>query len=209
MNRPAALFPLFAGLETLPGVGPKAAGLFPAMGVERPRDLLFMLPYAVVDRRPVASIRSVSPPATATLAVTVLGHQPARRKGGPSRAIVTDGTTDFALVFFHARAAQIEESLPIGARRIVSGKLELFDGVAQMVHPDHVLRPEEAGELPAYEPVYPLTGGLTQKQVGKAVASALERVPRLAEWVDPALKAREGWPDWHEAVAMALSLIHI
>ena len=32
MNRPAALFPLFAGLETLPGVGPKAAGLFPAMG---------------------------------------------------------------------------------------------------------------------------------------------------------------------------------
>ena len=73
MNRPAALFPLFAGLETLPGVGPKAAGLFPAMGVERPRDLLFTLPYAVVDRRPVASIRSVSPPATATLAVTVLG----------------------------------------------------------------------------------------------------------------------------------------
>ena len=34
-----------------------------------------------------------------------------------------------------------------------------------MVHPDHILRPEEAGEIPAFEPVYPLTGGLTQKQM--------------------------------------------
>ena len=203
MNRPAALFPLFAGLETLPGVGPKAAGLFPAMGVERPRDLLFMLPYAVVDRRPVASIRSVSPPATATLAVTVLGHQPARRKGGPSRAIVTDGTTDFALVFFHARAAQIEESLPIGARRIVSGKLELFDGVAQMVHPDHILQAHETARLPPFEPVYPLTGGLTLRTVTRAAQGAVERAPELAEWIDPALLSRERWPGWQAAVQAA------
>ena len=203
MNRPAALFPLFAGLETLPGVGPKAAGLFPAMGVERPRDLLFTLPYAVVDRRPVASIRSVSPPATATLAVTVLGHQPARRKGGPSRVIVTDGTTDFALVFFHARAAQIEESLPIGARRIVSGKLELFDGVAQMVHPDHILQAHEAARLPPFEPVYPLTGGLTLRTVTRAAQGAVERAPELAEWIDPALLSRERWPGWQAAVQAA------
>jgi ATP-dependent DNA helicase RecG len=50
----------------------------------------------------------------------------------------------------------------------VSGKVELFDGVAQMVHPDHVLPPEEADDAAAFEPVYPLTAGVTQKTMFKA-----------------------------------------
>ena len=50
-GRPPILFPLFAGLETLPGVGEKTARHFAQLAIERPRDLLFTLPYAVVDRR--------------------------------------------------------------------------------------------------------------------------------------------------------------
>ena len=84
--------------------------------------------------------------------------------------MVRDAALEFQLVFFHARADYLQKLLPTGQRRLVSGKVELFDGIAQMVHPDHVLRPEEAGELPAFEPVYPLTAGLTQKLVAKAVA---------------------------------------
>jgi ATP-dependent DNA helicase RecG len=74
---------------------------------------------------------------------------------------------------------------------VVSGKVELFDGVAQMVHPDHVLPPEEAGRSP-FEPVYPLTAGITQKTMFKAMADALARVPELPEWIDPELKRAEG-----------------
>jgi ATP-dependent DNA helicase RecG len=115
---------------------------------------------------------------------------------------VDDGTVEFLLVFFRTRPDQLAKQLPTGQRRIVSGKLELFDGIAQMVHPDHILRIDEADQLPAFEPVYPLTAGLTQRQVGKAARTALARVPVLPEWIDPALKAREGWPDWAEAVRM-------
>ena len=39
--------------------------------------------------------------------------------------------------------------------------------------------------------------------MGKAVASALTRVPDLAEWIDPAQKAQAGWPDWHAALTTA------
>ncbi len=203
MSRPAALFPLFADLETLDGVGPKTAKLFPALGVERPRDLLFTLPYAGVDRRVRASIRDVVPPATVTVEVEVGAHVPPRRKGGPARVFVRDAATEFQLVFFHAKGDFLQKLLPTGQRRLISGKIEIFDGIAQMVHPDHVLGPEEAGELPAFEPVYPLTAGVTQKLMAKAVAATLARVPRLAEWIDPALKAREGWPDWADAVRAA------
>ena len=53
--RPALLDPLFAPAETLPGVGPKNAKLIDkltdrAQGA-RVVDVLFHLPYAVIDRR--------------------------------------------------------------------------------------------------------------------------------------------------------------
>ena len=34
-------------------------------------------------------------------------------------------------------------------------------------------------------------------------AQALAQLPPLPEWIEPTLKAREGWPDWHEALAAA------
>ncbi len=203
MSRPEALFPLFAELETLPGVGPKASQAFEALGVTRPKDLLYLLPHSGVDRTRRASVRDVIPPTTLTVEVEVGAHLPPRQKGKPYRVMVRDTRLEFMLVFFHARGDFLQKLLPTGQRRLVSGKVELFDGIAQMVHPDHVLRIEEAGELPAYEPVYPLTAGLTQRVVAKAVAGALTRVPPLTEWVDPALKAREGWPDWSAALLAA------
>ncbi|NTT85704.1 ATP-dependent DNA helicase RecG [Tabrizicola fusiformis] len=200
MSRPVPLFPLFAELETLEGVGAKTARAFAALGVARPKDLLFLLPHSAVDRSRKASVREVVPPCTVTVEVEVGLHQPPRTKGRPYRIFVRDQMLEFQLVFFHARADYLQKLLPTGQRRLVSGKVELFDGIAQMVHPDHVLRPEEAAELPEFEPVYPLTAGITQKLVAKAVAGALRRVPELPEWIDGPLLAREGWPGWNRAL---------
>ncbi len=203
MSRPEALFPLFAGLETLPGVGPKAAKAFESLGITRPKDLLHLLPHSGVDRALRASVRDVVPPATLTVEVEIGQHVSPRRKGGPYRVHVRDSKVEFLLVYFHARAEALQRLLPTGQRRLVSGKVELFDGIAQMVHPDHVLRLEEAAEISAYEAIYPLSAGLTQRLVGKAVAAALTRLPPLPEWIDAALKTREGWPDFGPALSAA------
>ncbi|MBL8562736.1 MAG: ATP-dependent DNA helicase RecG [Gemmobacter sp.] len=200
MSRPPELFPLFAELETLEGVGPKTAKAMAGLGVERPKDLLFLLPHSGTDRSRKASLREVVPPATVTVEVTVGAHFPPRSRGRPYRISVKDQSLEFQLVFFHARGDYLKTLLPTGQRRVVSGRVELFDGIAQMVHPEHVLRPEEAGELPDYEPVYPLVAGVTQRGLAKAVQAALARLPELPEWVDGPLKAREGWPDWAAAV---------
>jgi len=203
MSRPEVLFPLFAELETLDGVGPKTARAFEGLDVTRPKDLLFLLPYAGVDRSRRETVQGAAFPTTVTVEVTVGAHSPPRRKGGPYRIAVRDARLDWSVVFFHAKGDYLERLLPPGQRRVLSGKVETFDGIPQMVHPDHVLLPHEAGTLPPYEPVYPLTAGVTLKQVQKAVQSALARTPDLPEWIDPGLKAREGWPDWHEAVTRA------
>ena len=203
MSRPEVLFPLFAGLDTLPGVGARTAEALQGLGIERPKDLLFLLPHSGIDRARRNSVRDVTPPCTVTVEVTVGAHMPPKTKGRPYRIFVRDAGLEFQLVYFHARADFLKDLLPTGQRRLVSGKVELFDGLAQMVHPDHVLRPEETASLPAFEAVYPLSGGLTQKQVAKACAGAMARMPDLAEWIDKTQVQREGWPDWRAAVSAA------
>ena len=202
-TRPEILYPLFAELETLGGVGPKTAKLFDNLGITKPRDLLFFLPHSGVDRQFRASVSEVTPPATATVEVTVGRHLPPSSKSRPYRVELTDALTTFHAVFFHGNPDWIGKQLPTGQKRIVSGKVEHFDGIAQMVHPDHILKPGEADQIPEFEPVYGLTQGITQKTVAKAVADVLTRLQPLAEWIDPALKAQEHWPDWHEAVMRA------
>ncbi|NNE79496.1 MAG: ATP-dependent DNA helicase RecG [Silicimonas sp.] len=202
-GRPEVLFPLFASLETLPGVGEKTAKALGHLHIEAPRDLLFTLPTSGIDRRFRPTIKGVTLPATVTTEVTVERHHPPRAKGRPTRIDVSDAETSFSLVFFHARADWLQRQLPEGAKRVVSGKAEVFDGVAQMPHPDHILAPDEAGDLPSFEPVYPLTQGVTLKTMTKAAAASVARAPDLEEWTDPSLVEREGWPDWKTAISAA------
>lgn len=198
-GRPEILFPLFAGLETLDGVGPKTAKNYGGINVETPRDLIFTLPAGGLDRTRRASIREVALPGPATVEVTIGTH--IKPKGrGPYRIEVEDAQTSFHLVFFHARGDYLERAHPTGARRVVSGKVELYDGIAQMPHPDHLLPPEEASGIPTFEPVYPLAQGLTQRGLHKAMQSALTKTEFLGEWIDLDLVKERQWPAWYDAI---------
>ncbi|MEL6643537.1 MAG: ATP-dependent DNA helicase RecG [Pseudomonadota bacterium] len=202
-GRPEALFPLFAEITGLTGIGPRMAEALTTMGISTPRDLLYTLPHSGIDRSRRDSIQGAQPAVTTTVEVTVARHIKPAAKGRPYRVEVADTSTSFFLVFFHAREDWLARQLPVGARRLISGKIELFDGVAQMVHPDHILPPEDAADMPVFEPVYPLTSGVTQRVMAKATASALDRLPELGEWIDPALKAQKAWPDWSDAMRQA------
>lgn len=199
-GRPEILWPLFGALEGLDGVGPKTAKHFAGLEVEKPRDLIFTLPYSGIDRRHRATIQGADLPQVLTVEVEIGRHIPPRGRGRPYVVEVRDTMTTFQLVFFHARDEWLTKQLPTGQRRVVSGKVELYDGIGQMTHPDHMLPVGEADQIPPYEPVYPLTSGVTQRLIHKAALSALTLLPDLDEWIDPGLRSREGWPAWRKAV---------
>ncbi|MCI2393227.1 ATP-dependent DNA helicase RecG [Aliiroseovarius sediminis] len=202
-TRPEILFPLFAELETLGGIGEKTAKALETLGIERPRDLLFWLPHAGIDRKFRASITEVQPGDMATVEIEVGQHKPGRTRTAPYRVEVRDPLTAFELVFFHANGNWLQKQLPEGAARVVSGKVESFDGKLQIVHPDYIVPPKDAASIPDFEPVYRLTAGVTGRVIAKGVGEVLTRLPVLKEWIDPELKAREHWPDWHMALRMA------
>ncbi|MGZ9112591.1 MAG: ATP-dependent DNA helicase RecG, partial [Rhodoplanes sp.] len=166
-------------------------------------DLLWHLPQAIVDRRLSPSIASVEPRRTATLRVRVLEHDPPRTRRRPYRILCADDTGELILVFFNARPDYLLKILPPGETRLVSGMVDTFGEGLQMVHPDYVLADADTESLPAMESVYPLTAGLTGKALLKVVKAALQRAPLLDEWLDPAFRARQGWPGWREALAQA------
>jgi ATP-dependent DNA helicase RecG len=69
-----------------------------------------------------------------------------------------------------------------------------------MVHPEYILWPEAQDALPQFEPVYPLTAGVSGKLMGKAVRAAVDKLPDLHEWIEPSVLRDNGWPDFTTAV---------
>jgi ATP-dependent DNA helicase RecG len=203
--RPPVLNPLFAIITTLPGVGAKLEKLYARLlGHEQARilDLLFHLPTGAIDRRARPKLRDAALGSVVTVMVHVDRHRPAppHRPRAPYQVYTSDETGDLILTFFNARKDYLHKLLPLGERRIVSGTMELYDGMRQMVHPDRVVAESEIARLPLVEPVYRLTEGLSLNQVSRAVDAALPRVPMLPEWQDPSWVARERFPSFADAL---------
>lgn len=202
-GRPEILFPLFGSLTSLPGVGEKTAHAFEGLDIEKPRDVLFTLPQSGIDRTPVPTVQGQPLPKTLTVEVEVGMHVPPKSKGRPYHVHVRDAAAEFRLVFFHARGDYLQKQLPTGQKRIVSGKVEMFDHIAQMVHPDHMVPVSKADEIPRFEPIYPLTHGVTQRLMQRAAEGALSMAPDMEEWIDPTQVSAEAWPSWNEAIEAA------
>ncbi|MGC2204164.1 MAG: ATP-dependent DNA helicase RecG, partial [Stellaceae bacterium] len=200
--RPAILDKLFAPVTALPGIGAQSAKLFEQLAGPLVLDLLWHLPSSFVDRRDSPPIRALEPDNIATIAVRVEAHQPGFGRR-PYRVLCADDTGTLTLVYFNVKGDQLARLFPVGAERIISGRVEFYGGLPQMAHPDLVLRPDELDRLKPIEPVYPLTAGLSPRLVQKAIGAALERLPPLPEWIDPALRERRGWLPWGEAVRRA------
>lgn len=201
--RPAILFPLFAETRTLPGVGPKVEKLIARIAGTRLVDLVLDLPVGVVDRSYRPFLRDAQAGRIATVTLHVLEHLPSADRKRPYRVRCSDETGLIDLVFFYAHADYLKRMLPLGAVRLVSGRIEAFKSQLQMAHPDFIVEPDKAGEMPQHEPVYGLTEDLAGKNLSKAIRGALEKVPEMPEWQDPAFRKKHDWPSFREAIFAA------
>src|SRR5262245_2136104 len=101
--RPSILFPLFAPVTRLAGIGPKLGELVARAAGGKVVDLLWHLPTGLIDRRHAPQVADAKVGEIATLTVKVHTHEPARTRKHPYRIICGDETGFIALVFFTAR----------------------------------------------------------------------------------------------------------
>src|SRR6202158_3060683 len=205
--RPAILNPLFAEARVLTGVGAKIEKLIAkALGSAPPRiiDLAFHLPSGLTDRRYRPKLIAAEPGRVATVTVNILDNKPGvRGRRLPYRVLTSDETAAMEVVFFSAHEDHIKKTLPPGSRRTLSGRIDSFGGRLQMAHPDYIVAPEAAGQIPEVEAIYRTTETLHARTLGRAVCHALERVPALPEWQDPAYLTRQGFGSFSDALHAA------
>ena len=202
--RPEILFPLFAPVTSLKGVGPRISRMIEALAGSQVVDLLWHLPSGIIDRSFAPQLSEVPDGALVTVTVVIGEHLKPRNRRQPYKVRCFDDTGVISLVFFRAHGDYLTKTLPKGETRVVSGRAQVFGKELQITHPDHIGTLDELDRLQTVEPIYPLTAGLTQKPLAKAVRQALEHAPTAAqmpEWHDPALMDREGWPLWREALS--------
>ncbi len=193
------LAPLRAPITALPGLGPRLSSLLARLvGGATARDVLFHLPVDFIDRRHLTTISEAKPRAIATMRIEVIRHEPPAKKSQPHRVVIGDATGFAEIVLFHAaRLVQF----PIGARLLISGRLDIFADRKVMPHPDFVLKQSDEANFPWIEPVWPLAAGIVPRVFRRAALAALAALPALPEWHDPGILKKRAWPGFGPALA--------
>ena len=171
-------------------------------------DLVFDLPIGVIDRSYRPNLAQAEAGRIATVDVTIRQHIPSNDRKRPYKVRCSDDTGFIELVFFHVKGDYLKHTLPIGQRRVVSGRLERFRDGLQITHPDYIEAPDDPAGMPQHEPVYGLTEGLSNKVLGKAVRGALDALPEVPEWLERSQLAGRGWPSFRNAIITAHTPAH-
>jgi ATP-dependent DNA helicase RecG len=182
--KPFDLEGLLARAPGYRGMRPDVAELLAKVaGGPLTRDALFLAPIGAIDRRNRVAIGDAREGEIATIEAEVDRHIAPGRSKAPYRVRLRDDTGFLTVVYFRPRVEMLKRMWPIGQRRLLSGKIEVFGGERQMTHPDYVVDPARGEAPPNVEPVYPLTAGLVGRQVQKTIAAALERLGEAPEWL--------------------------
>jgi ATP-dependent DNA helicase RecG len=185
-------------LTTLEGIGIKTAKRLENLGVRYAEDLLYFLPRAYQDRTNPLPVREVTPGHFSTVRGQLLTLSEKRyRTRKTLEAMVTDGSGMILLKWFRYSRwlkESIEKRFPPGTWIFASGRASVFAGNLEMHHPDITEADSEKGA--GIVPVYPLTEGLGQHVIRKAVSQSLQRhLPAVRDWIPQDILGELDLPD--------------
>ena len=201
--RPSILNPLFSPIETLNGIGSRFGVLIKNLCGNKVADLLWHLPSGYTDRRCNIPLRAAQNGQLWTGKVRVVEHVVPKTRKQPYRVVVEDDSEQLILIFFKTFGDSLSKQLPVGAEKIISGKIEIFNRSLQMPHPDYVVDAAFPERMPLIETVYPLTAGVTNKMLNKYIGQALQSTPDLPEWLDERLMKKENFASFKQSLWQA------
>lgn len=201
--RPKILFPLFADISNLNGVGVKTKQVLKNLAGDKIVNLIYHIPTSIIDRRNMPPIMQMQDGSVVTANVKIEEHIPPARprdKKSPFKVRCYNETGFLTLVFFNAYPDYLKKTLPIGSQRIISGKVERYGGEVQISHPDYIAEVKDLDKVRKVEPIYPMAMGIAKKNLIKIMHDALSRAVKLPEWIDAKYLQRHEWPSWLDAI---------
>lgn len=173
---------LHDSISSIKGIGPKKAEALSKLNIKTLEDLIYFFPRDYEDRRCVKNISQLEEDETAVVRARVTLVVNDRYRRGSKRLLrllVTDDTGSLEVVFFNA--GYLAKSFKAGDEYVFYGKVSANFGKMQMVHPDFSRDDSVSGILP----VYPLTKGITQREMRIWQKSAEALYCRAEEILSP------------------------
>lgn len=201
---------LSAPVKVLEGVGVAKMDTFRSIGVNKVEDIYYYFPRRYVDYSTLKTINRLEYDDELTIIATVQSSltTPIRRRNQARvEVIVSDGTGFLRLVFFRSLkyVQSFENHFRRGTQLVISGKVTMYLGRKQMNDPAFESLDQSHLNTNRIIPVYPLTAGLTQKDIRIAVNSAIRfNITKIQDHLPIEIKKGAGLVD----LSVALHQVH-
>ena len=209
-NQP--LPPAGLGIESpvnrLRGVDVKLSKRLEKLEVETVRDLLYLFPRRHQDYSKVRKIAELTPGEECTVIATVWeaqevahGYQGRRRD---TEAVLSDDSGNIRVIWFGQR--YLARTLKPNSRISISGKVEVFQDRLVFQSPEYEMLEQGGANIHTGRliPVYPLTEGLTGRNLRRITWQALEEwLGGVEELLPPELLSKTGLKPLRESVKQA------
>ena len=166
-------------IDRLRGVDIKLSAKFKRLDVTTVRDLLYLFPRRHLEYANIVKISQLVPGLECTVIGTVWEARQVSKgfkgKRKDTEAVLSDETGNLKVLWFGQ--GYLARTLKPGTRLAISGKVDVFAGQLMFEGPDYDLldsapAPINTGRM---VPVYPLTEGLTGRNLRRLAAQALEQ----------------------------------
>lgn len=172
---------LDSDIQYLKGIGPKKAKLFHKLNIFTIEDLLYHLPYRYWNLKDIKKIKDCKVDEEVTIKgkIILVGERMTKTKGNVIEIILSDGTDYLHCVWFNR--PDLKYKFQREQELIVSGKIYFYKQ-KEMINPYYELMKENkkmyAGTI---IPIYPLTEGISNWDLRRAIKQALEKTYPLIE----------------------------
>lgn len=186
-----------AGLTSLRGVGPALAERLAKLNIERPVDLLFMLPQRYEDRTRLTPLGATVPGLRTVVEGEIALTEIVFRRRRTLLVRIIDGTGQLTLRFFYFSRTQ-QAGLKQGARVRCYGEVRKGPGGLEIIHPEYrILDTADKQKLEDnLTPIYPTTEGLQQTRLRNLINQAIDLfLPRVTDWIPKNYTSEHGLPD--------------
>lgn len=169
-------------LTMVKGIGIKKKTALARLGIHSLRDMLYHYPRGYADKSKRRHVHEVTEGDLVTLAGIIKGIQTSRSSHGKNmtRFQMLDEMMPFELLFFNA--AYLEKQYSPGELLYAFGQVHKSGRQVTLIHPELFRESDQLDSQLVIMPQYPLTEGITQRDMAALIRQSLDKVlPDLEE----------------------------
>ncbi len=191
---------LYQNVEKLKGIGPKKASYFKNLNINTVIDIFYNLPTRSIDRTQDIDFKNLEKGQTITTLVKVKKHHFPFNPKLPYVIECEKGSLIINIIYFSIRGNFLRKKYPEKKELIISGKVSFYKSNLSVAHPDYIEEIENEDKLRTFENIYPLTRGITLKDIRIVLNDAKNHLNKFDEWLNENIVKKYNFSSFNESL---------